>query len=260
MNLAHGSTLILLALILTACGGGSEDSAGNQTAVSKLPMQGQVVIEERSGRYYIDAWFSPASEQSNATGELLHEADGDRCERTNDESQQTANEAARVSAGSHVSISSRTGIWAEIERQDGLDLPVYASETRSIREAWPDDALLEVEGDVYPSIPATALSPLLPLQVLAPTGSRNIPRDGELLWEASPDERDHIDLVLRVESAAGSSQKRHTVHCRLTDDGAFTIPATVLASADWIVRAARTRITEVNVDDAVMRISQISER
>ena len=250
----------MLALFLTACGGGSSDSAGNQTTVSTLPMQGQLVIEERSGRYYLDAWFSEASEQSNVAGELLHDADGDRCERVSDASQQTANEAARISAGAQVSISSRAGTWAELERQDGLALPVYASETRSIRDAWPDDALLEVEGDVFPSVPATALSPLSPLQVLAPTDSRNIPRDGELLWEASPDARDHIDLVLRVESTAGSTQQRQTVHCRLTDDGAFTVPATVLTSADWIVRAARTRITDVNVDDAVMRISQISER
>ena len=120
--------------------------------------------------------------------------------------------------------------------------------------------MVELSGDEFPAMPSTTLDPLAPLVILAPSLNRNIPADGRLVWEASTDVRNRIDLTLRIESAGGTSGRRQTVLCRLQDDGEFVVPEAVHNQADWIVRAARTRDTEVAVGDALLRISQISER
>lgn len=269
MKYRYGSTLTLLALLMSACGGGGSGDNGETndaglTAVApgqaRTQMQGHVIIEERSGRYHLDAWFANELQTTSPTRELLHDVNGDTCELISDALQPTASSTHRLSAGDDVVIASRTETWATLSRQNGLSSPVYASETRSIRKVWPDDAVLEIEGDDFPAVPATALATLLPLVVTAPADNRNIPQDGILQWEASSDARDKIELVLRSESFGGTQAPRHSVLCELNDDGDFNVPASVLAEADWIVRAARTRNTIVSAGDAQLRIAQISER
>ena len=171
-----------------------------------------------------------------------------------------ASDLERVSAGEVVSFTSRSGTWAELPRQAGLESPVYMSELRSIREQWPDDLLLEIPGDEFPEILTTALDAVAPLDVLAPSNNRNIPIDRRLAWEASNDDRDRIDLVMRAESAGGTTGGRFSVECQLVDDGEFILPEAIAEQVDWISRAARSRETLNSADNASLIVVQVSER
>ncbi len=266
-----------LGVVLVGCGGGSggaksvsagdQDSALDPSEQTVSGMQGNVVIEERSGRYYLDAWFSVDTSTAGTPGappELLYTSHGETCERVNTAAIDPAAEPplVTVSAGESLELITRAGVWAQLALQSGWGMPVYASELRSIRQAWPEDVMLDVPGDDFPAVASTALDPLAPLALVAPVDSRSIPDDGKLVWEASIDERDLITLVLREERVAPNeaSDTRFSVICQLEDDGEFLVPDEVTEYVDWIARAARVRTTTVAAEDSVLTVVQVSER
>jgi len=253
---------------LGACDGGSGENlelVGSDNGVTvehSTPslMQGHVVIEERSERFHLDAWFTRGTPTEGVEVELLYELAGDACYRVDDASSWVMSDLEIVSAGEAVSLTSRSGTWAELPRQTGLGAPVYMSELRSIRDPWPDDVLLEIPGDEFPEIFTTALDSLSALKLLAPVDDRNVPSDRRLAWQASTDDRDQIDLVMRAESAGGNTGERFSVECQLVDDGDFVVPEFIAEQVDWISRVARSRKTVNSAENASLTVVQVSER
>lgn len=258
--------VVLSAVLIASCGGGGQapsggSDAGDADRASAQGYRGHVIIEERFGRFHLDAWFTNSASNTASTEAVLYDNGGDRCWQLGDDAAQGSLDTQQlVSAGDSLRLSSRDGVWTELVAQPGIDAPVYATELRSIREAWPDDVVLDIPGAEFPEMPTTALNLLAPLVVNAPTANRNLPEDGRLLWVASEDARDQIELDFRRESPGGTTAGRSTLRCIVADDGEFTLPQNLQQQAHWIARAARTRHTVVGSGDAELVVAQISER
>ena len=261
-------------LLLVACGGGGsgDDGGGDGSPATdgtdptaEAPREpapsarhGTVVVEERKERFHLDAWFLDAAAPPAGADAL------DVCTLRSEDATvgPSAPPPARLSAGDALEITTRGGTWASLERQVGGVETVYATELRSVREAWPDDALLSVPGDEFPAVGPIALGPVLSLELLAPEGTRDLPSDRTVRWTPGDDPRDRIVLVLRERDAGGTEGSRVDVLCTLADDGEFVVPADAVPfERPWLSRAARVRETRTEVEPGtVLVVEQLSER
>ena len=216
------------------------------------------MVGERKERFHLDAWFLDAAAPPAKTDALdvctLRSADG--------AVGPAAPPPRRLSAGEALEITTRGGTRASLERRTGGAETLYATELRSVRKAWPDDALLGVPGDECPTVGPIALGPVPPLEVLAPEGTRDLPPDRAVRWTPGDDPRDRIVLVLRERDAGGTGEPRTDVLCTLADDGEFVVPEDARPfERPWVARAARVRLTRTEVDPGTaLVVEQLSER
>ena len=225
-------------VFLSACGGGSgESSLPDNTAQAALagPLQGFIAIEERAGKRVFDAWFSRGSSITSA-GLELWSAGSERCvdsgALTNVEGGASSQTGSRwrdtLFAGETVRIQSRGGDVVTLQAQRYEDAVMYATADRWLAQALPDDSQLTVVGsDQFPAFGPVGLAPLTPLISSQPTGGYSTDVTQAIVWEASADTSDDIQLKIST-LTSDSSKPAQTIRCWLDDSGRFTLPELVV--------------------------------
>lgn len=280
----HRAALLCTAIAsLSGCGGGSgsdapatsvkPDTAQQVAAEGDGARHGVLRVEESRDRFYLDAWFDdtvPAGTHGALPGPLpgqtvrtVLDRDGDRCLLF--ENGEPSIGAATLGGTEAITLRSREGVWASLAPQRLGDHIVYATELRSVREAFPDDVVVQLPGDVGAGDAVSiSLSPMAPLTVQTPEDGDLAASEGRIVWSASNDARDRIVLAVRGESAAlapaATSGSGWSLACELVDDGRFELPDTILHPRPWLTRIARVRDTRIDYGQGSFTVEQRSQR
>ena len=224
-------------VVLSACGGSGEPNPPDNTVQAALagPLQGFIAIEERAGKRVFDAWFSRGSSITSA-GPELWSLGSERCVNTSDllttESDARSLTGSRwrdtLFAGESILIQSRGGDIVTLQAQRYEDAVMYATTDRWLAQALPDDSQLTVVGsDQFPAFGPVGLAPLTPLVSSQPAGGYSTDVKQAIVWEASADTSDDIQLKIST-LTSDSSKPAQTIHCWLDDNGHFTLPELVV--------------------------------
>lgn len=257
--------LVACAGALTACGGGTSGPAADGSSAERSqaePVHGFVNIEERSGKRVLDAWFArgPAA---IVDGEPVWQSGDDSCvQRTTMEPAQAARWQDTLYAGESIVIQSRAEHVVSLLPQYDGQAVVYATEERWLSDPLPDDAYLSVPGagDI-PAFGPVWLSPLTPLLVLQPVDGVSLDSAQPVLWEASAQTDDGIELTVST-MAPENAIINPVFRCTLTDNGNFSLPAALtermpMGSA-LVYTMVRTRTASLEAEGAYLHLSQSS--
>jgi len=264
---------ILITLMLSACGGvGSEANPDKAQKVTQAalsgPPQGYIFIEERSGKRVFDGWFLHGRPEELAGRELWSEG-AQRCSIIADQSSSTEAVSQVGSlwrntlfAGEIIRVQSRSGDVVSLQAQRYNEAVVYATAERWLSQALPDDSQLVITGsDQFPAFSPVALMPLTPLVASAPAGGYSNDLNQPVVWEASGDTSDRIQLQVFATSSDAGKANRH-VKCWLNDNGQFVLPAAVVQNLpdnpQVVYSLVRIREQTHESEGARLHISQVS--
>lgn len=261
----HLLVCTVCSVLVTACGGGSSGTDVRVPERSQSePLHGFLTIEERSGQRVLDAWFRYGS-LSEATGDQIWQSGTQHCDRVSVPGEGSApvlDWQDTLYAGESITILSRSGEVVRLLPQVHGDAVVYATSERWLSEPLPEDAHLSMagSGDV-PAFGPLGLAPLAPLVRLQPSGGVSLDVSQPLLWEASDESDDAIELTI-AGFAVSEVNPGQTVHCRLDDSGEFALPAEVVellpTDSPVVYTLLRTRHVSHESDGALLHISQSS--
>lgn len=265
MTINYRSTLSLLgALVLTACGGGSNTVPVEQPLSGTK--QGFITIEERGNKRVFDGWFSQGTVPGQ-TQSSLWESDDERCVQLLADLPDVAGTSVgsrwqdTLDAGEAITVQSRGEEVVRMNAQQYGGATVYATTERWLATPLPDDALLMINGsDQFPSFEPVGLSPLTKLVMNAPEGGVMTLYSDPIQWEPSIDDSDGIELL--VSSSDGTAASTETVKCWLSDSGAFVLPAEARSvfspNRQLVVRLSRARHASYESEGATLLVTQTS--
>lgn len=265
MTTNYRSTLSLLgALVLTACGGGSNTASVEQPLSGTK--QGFITIEERANKRVFDGWFSQGSVPVQ-TQNSLWESGSERCVQLLTDTAGVAGTSIgsrwqdTLDAGDAITVESRGEEVVRMNAQQYAGATVYATTERWLATPLPDDAMLMINGsDQFPSFEPLGLSPLTKLVMNAPEGGVMTLYSDSIMWEPSADDSDSIEvLVSSSDATVGSTE---TVKCWLSDDGEFVLPEVARSlfspNRQLVVRLSRARYASYESEGATLLVTQTS--
>lgn len=259
--------LLSILLPLAGCGGDSNSATGSSLGdVAQVELEqslvATVIIEERSGKTVLDAWFSTgARNQANDTF-LNDMAVGDKCQLYNENS--NAQVASTVRVNTEVSVVSRTETFATLEAFESGSVSSYTTDVRWLDTPIPDDAVLSFdEQDVLSSLSTIALPELEPLEWVSPTTGLLDSAEQSLQWVPSQADDTRIQLNFSSVSRSGTEASSIVIQCTVVDDGEFALDTTSRQAlggdeADVIFRALRQRTRIFSSSDESAAVIQIS--
>jgi len=238
-------------LVVIACGGGTEDGSVSGTVAT-------VIIEERSGKTVLDAWF----EQGSSTAFSQSQQNLDTCVVNPNVSRQRA--PTLVNGATQVSLVNRGGVFASLVPNQLNADTVYTTDARWLSSPVSDDASLVFESSSqFQSLGTVSLPTLAPLNWIVPSNGELNSADDNLQWEASADASTAIKINLSVTHPSAVSGSSTVVVCFVADDGQFQLNAELKqrlnATGDTVVmRAQRVRTQSYPSGDALLNVVQVS--
>ncbi len=263
--------LALLCLFLVA-GCGSGHDALEEPLDADQPVNGFIVIEERLGKRVFDAWFSriPLADSTNT---VLWQSGSQRCESLKalaltvplpePVARAGSNWRQTLYAGDSIDISSRADAIISLNAQHYEEAVMYASDERWFDTALPDDARLSVSGsELFPAFESVALAPMASLVRERPVGGALVALSDLIVWQASGNTDDRIELVVASAADPVSESGVQRVWCSLDDNGSFNLPGVVQAAmpeaSQTIVSLVRKREAIYRSGDATLTVIQLS--
>lgn len=261
-------SLLSFFLLLAGCGGGSSsgsDGHSNEasaTVVSGDSLAATVVIEERSGKTVIDAWFAYAAVDQNAIDMMSHDGSADVCRMR--VSVASGGIPATTRVATMVKIVSRAETVATLEAFEGGSVAHYTTDERWLDDPIPDDAMLTFsEDDVLLGVGVIALPKLEPLQWTAPTSGLLASNQDSLQWDAGEVGDSRIQINFSSVSQSDTAEAPVLIQCDLVDDGEFNLDAESLRAlggnnANIVFRAQRQRSRLFGAEGESVTVTQIS--
>ncbi len=260
----------MFTVMLAGCSGGSGSAEIEQAASADIALVSStrtlaatVIVEERSGKTVLDAWFSEREtvQPNNAIAAIS--AFGDRCTaQAASSGRGSIPTTARVST--QVNIASRAETVATLERFESDSVSSYTTAVRWLDEPIPVDAILSFDQpEVLPNLGTIALPELAPLQWTAPNSGLLNSVQQSLQWVPSQTGDTRIHLNFSRVGESGSEYTAVVVQCDVADDGEFALDKVTRqalggAEAEVVFRAQRVRMRVLSSGDESATIIQIS--
>lgn len=265
-----GSTMFFL----SSCSNSSTEAKRDRLAEEaiensseSLPLNGLLAISEHSGKTILDASFSRAVPAELPRDTLWSEST-DICYEPaligSSSVNATESEQRFEHAAATIDITSRTGNYVTLFPQQLDETVVYAADALWQDEGLPEDAVLSLTAsEHYESVSGISLTPLAPLNRLAPENGQLLQTDHSIRWENVPDSDARIRLIAAGVNSDSNSPLLARVQCNLADDGSFEIPASVrealgnpLYVSISITRFREMLVNTVNGDLLIVQTSQ----
>ena len=250
-SIAKKFVLLAVPFMLAGCGADSASISGTVATV---------IVEERSGKTVLDAWFEQGS--TTAFDSATQNQNIDTCKIAPKPSRRGSPSLVNEDTGLH--LANRTGTFVSLVPNRLNSDTVYSTEQRWLSNPVSDDASLAFESSSqFQSMGVVSLPTLTPLKWVTPTnGALNSVNDS-LQWVPSTNANTTIKINLSVTHPNSANGGSTVVVCHVADDGQFQLDAATqqrlnVDNGSIMMRAQRLRIQTYRSGDAHLNVVQLS--
>ena len=260
-------------LCLSACGGGSDavvesnfvsenesiSSSSDASIQTATAQTGTVIIEERSGKTVIDAWFNIQTQQ-NITGFPANTA-GDHCKIIDHKELTRFPNTQPVDTT--LSLVSNAGSIGLTANQLG-SVTVYTTEERWSDTPVSNDSMLMFESTSdFQQFSPLPLAALESFKWITPDAGVLDDLAGLIQWEPVQGDDTRIEINFSTYDRTTTNNSSVTVVCNLVDDGEFVLSAAtqqILGNGNTPVVVRGLRLTQQRhvSEDTSLEVVQIS--
>jgi len=251
-------TLLAATLTVVSCGGGGAGGGGTNGLSGSTVAT--VIVEERSGKTMLDAWFedgATAAFNTNSASQTL-----DTCVVNPQPARLRA--PVLVREATQINVVNRTGTIVSLIPNQVNASTVYSTDVRWLSSRVSDDASIEFESSSrFQSIGTVSLPTLSQLRWIAPADGKLNSANDNLQWEPSSNANTVVKINLSAADPDSLSGASTVVICYVADDGQFQLDAATKQRLDAVggtvvMRAQRVRTQAYQAGDATLNVVQIS--